>query len=841
MAGMAARTPFDDVLAALSSERAALRARHDAGMGGLELARALSDSMDGAIRAIWERVAGDEPGLAVVALGGYGRGELSPHSDLDLMVLNAGRKPAGEIAQRLFYALWDAGFKVGHAVRGVKDCVRLAKENLEAETSFLEPRLLTGDKALCDEFVEATLRATRKRRDRFVADVREMMRARHVSGGSATSQLEPNLKEGAGGLRDLHVLRWFDRVLGDLREAGLVSAREATQLDHAAELLHRVRNHLHYTTDHPTDVFAFQHQRPTALHLGYADNGRPAEDELMRDLFAATRAVEHVVTTVVTEIAGEGGKRVQADGYAIERGRVVIASEPDLAREPERALELFTFREPPGAAALRWLEAALEETPSLAWTDATRKAFFRLLRAGDPLRLEQADHAGVFGALLPEWEEVRCQPQRNVYHRFTVDAHLFNTVAECAALERGDDPLARDVVADTSDRDLLLLACLLHDIGKGTDEDHAIRGERMARAICARMGIEGARAETAAWLVRHHLLLAEAATRRDLNDENLVVDVAERIGDPQRARMLYLMSVADGRATGPTAWSPWKAALCAELFTKVVHVLERGELAGRDASELAHLRLAELRDALTRYPPDAVERHIAAIPRAYVLAFPTTTLIRHFALMATPLEATDARTHVLQTDEPGVYELTVVTRDRPGLFSKVSGVLALNGINIVGAQASTRSDGVAVEVFRCVGAHETQVDERRWERVTEDVRRALAGKLSLAARLAEKRAAYERRVRKGKDDEPKVIVDNQASDFLTVIEVHCPDRVGLLYDITTALSELSLDIALAKISTYGEDVVDVFYVRDLTGQRVSDPEQVAEIERSLLHRIRARD
>ncbi|HVL33254.1 MAG TPA: [protein-PII] uridylyltransferase, partial [Actinomycetota bacterium] len=740
----------------------------------------------------------------------------------------------------LFYALWDAGFKVGHAMRTVKESLRLAKDNLEAETSFLQPRLVAGDESLFRDFEEAAVAQTRKRASAFVDGVRAMMRARHLTGGSATSQLEPNLKDGTGGLRDLHVLGWFARVFDD----DLVPSRDRAQLDAAAEMMHRVRNHLHYSADLPNDVLLFQYQRSTAQFLCYLDGERPAEDAFMRDLFTATRAVEHVVTAVVADVSARASGRrrrtITDDHFAVEDGRVVVLRSPDLVAQPERALEIFTLGAPVGAAALAWLHEAVEAVPELAWTDAVRRAFIRLLRQGDPTALEAADHAGVFGKLLPEWDRVRCQPQHNVYHGFTVDAHLFETTAHVAALGADlSDALVRDVFADVSDPDTLLLAGLLHDVGKGGNDDHSVRGERVALGMLDRMGVPEPRRSMIAWLVRHHLLLVEAATRRDLNDENFIVDVATRIGDAERARMLFLLSVADGRATGPTAWSPWKAGLVAELFTKVIHIIERGELVSTDAIDLARLRTGDLRTGLQRYPGDAVERHIDGMSRGYILAFPTPTLIRHFALMSEPLEQADVRQHVAETGEPGVYEYTVVAHDRPGLFSKVSGALALNGVNIVTAQGHSRADGLAVDVFRCVGAFERAIEAARWERVGEDLRKALRGKISLEVRLNDKRRAYGTKVSKGKREAPKVIVDNDTSDFLTVVEVHARDRVGLLFDITNAFTDLAVDIQVAKVATYGEDIVDVFYVRDLDGQKITDPEQLAEIQRALALRLDA--
>jgi [protein-PII] uridylyltransferase len=820
-----------DILSALAQTRDELRQAHLDGMGGLALSQALSDAMDVALRSLWTRIGADE--IALVALGGYGRGELSPKSDLDLMVLHDGSARAAEVSEALFYPLWDAGFVVGHATRKPKEALRLARDNLEAETSFLQPRLIAGAEGLFASFADAALAQTRKRADRFLADVQAMIRARHRAGGSATSQLEPDLKQGIGGLRDLHVLGWIERVFDPDQ------IPDHPRLHDQAEMLQRVRNHLHYITDVASDVLLLAHQRPTALFLGITDDERIAEDIFMRRLFAATRSVELVVHSLIADLAGRGAKHPRTDGpFAVAGGRVVVVDPPDVADEPERAVELFALGAPVGAAALDWLRRALEGIDPLPWTDRVRAAFIRLLKAADTQTLEAADHAGLFRRLLPGWDAVRCQPQHNVYHGYTVDAHLFNTVLVARDLDTSTDPLVLEVVADVGATDTLLLAALLHDIGKGTDEDHALRGERMALLITERMGIDRHRRSIIAWLVRHHLLLVEAATRRDLNDENFIVEVAARIGDAERLRLLFLLSVADGIATGPSAWSSWKAGLVTELFIKAMHVIERGELVTSDANQLVRLRTAELRAGLSRYPEAQVDAHIAGMSRAYMLAFPVQTLIRHFALMADHVGELAARGHVAPTDEQGVYEYTIVARDRPGLFARVSGALSLQGINITSAQGYTRTDGLALEVFRCVGAFEEAPDEARWRRVTEDVQRAMRGRLSIEARLGEKREAYTRAA-KTRPAAPKVILDNSASDFLTVVEVHAPDRIGLLYDICAALAELALDIQVAKVATYGEDVVDVFYVRDADGQKVADAEHVAEIERAILYRLGA--
>lgn len=796
---------------ALKAARADARKQHAAGSSGVEVARALASSMDDILIPLFEEHS--VPGMALVALGGYARSELCPQSDVDLMVLHDSVREAGERAQRIFYPLWDAGLTVGHAVRTPKECLRLAKDNLEAETSFLNMRLIAGDRSLSADLCDAALKQTRKRGQRFLADLEAMMSARHAAGGSATSQLEPNLKEGAGGLRDLHALGWMETVFPERIQ---IDAEMRARLADANEMLLRVRNELHYRADRPTDMLTFTDQRPIARFLCYLDGERPAEDAFMRDLFGHTRDVEHVVRGVMADLA---------------EARPVTAP-LDLDASPEAVIEIFCSDPPPGAQAVAEVRAALRDRGSLPWTDGVKRAFFRLLRLGDARALEAADHAGVMARLIPEWDHVRCQPQHNVYHRFTVDAHLFECVAAAAnmLLPEEADGVVRETAADLDDQETLLIAALLHDAGKGTDEDHAVRGEHLSAVILDRIGITGPRADTVRWLVRNHLLLVEAAMRRDLNDENVIVENAVRIGDAERARLLFLLSVADGRATSESAWTPWKASLVTELFTKALHVLERRDLTAPDAVDLARVRETELRRGLEHHPVSQVDAHIASMSRAYLLAFSPEELIRHFALMSRVSSDGGAVSHALPGAEPGEVTYTVATRDRIGLFATVSGVLALNGVNILTAQGFASSGGIAVEVFRCLSD-----DRPRFDQVDADLDRALQGRLALEVRLAERRAAYER-APKARRRAPEIIIDN-SGDFATVVEVHARDRIGLLYDITRTLADLSVDITFAKIATYGEDVVDVFSIKDLDGQKIVDPHHLEEIRRALRFRL----
>lgn len=702
---------------------------------------------------------------------------MSPSSDVDLMVLHPGGRGAKAVtdaATALFYELWDAGLEVGHSIRTPKEALRVAREDLDAETAFLEARLVAGDAALFEEFGAESLR--RSRSGGFIGRMRRATVARLGRFGDASSELEPNLKEGRGALRDLHTIGWLGRVC----------EIDAPDLADEADSVHRVRNELHYVTGRHADVLLMHLQAQIARAVLRERTELAPEDELMRRLYERCRAI----------------------AFALDR--------------------------------ILWPEAVVTPAPALParreWTPEERRAFLDLLAGGDDARhaFRALERSGALDGAVPGWRDIRALPQRNVYHRYPVDVHAFETVAAAASLASSEDDLVRRVAADASaDADTLILAAFLHDIGKGTTEDHSIRGERIAREAVDRMGVPEPAASDVVWLVRHHLLLSDTATRRDIEDEALVVETAESIGDIRRLRMLYLVSVADGLATGPAAWTPWKAGLVADLFLRVGHVLERGELVGIEATELARARWDELRAALERFPGDRVTRHLASMPRAWLLSQSVSALIRQSALMMEHDPSSGIRVHATAAGEPGIWEVTVVAPDRAGLFAMISGALALNGLNVLSAQAFTRADGLALEVFR---AESVDDDADRLTRAGDEVARAFRGEISVDERLAAKRRDYGRRATKGKGEPPRVIVDDRVSDFATVIEVHATDRIGLLYDITHTLLELGLDIHLAKIATYAEDVVDVFYVRDVDGQKVGQS-RGDHIGRAVLDRL----
>jgi len=787
--------------------------------------RRRAELVDACLRELFAAAAA--PGdVALLALGGYGRGMLSPGSDVDLLILHDGTSTddVAGLAERLLYPLWDAGLRVGHAVRTPAGCVEIAAERLDAATAMLDGRVLAGSAPAWDGVASAilgpVLRDPRAFAERLVAD-REARRDRF---GSVSSLLEPDLKEGVGGLRDAHALAWIQTAIArPLEEVGILREAERRSVDGAEEFLTRARGALHLQTGRGSDRLLAEQQPAVAAAMGYADEpGLPAVDGLMRSVFEQARQVEHVSASVFDRFL---------------RG---APTTPPIDASPEGILRAFASgasdRGVMPAASLDEL-AGVAIDPGPAWSRPVLAAFLELLRCGAAAvdGLETLDRVGLLERYLPVWGPVRCRPQRDPYHRSSVDVHLLESLAGVSRLleDPGDEPLAALARQAVPDADALRLAALLHDIGKNGEANHVEVGTRVAREALAHMGLPGPTADDVLFLVAEHLLLSDTATRRDLEDERLIVGVADRVGDPGRLAALYLLTIADAEATGPLAWTPWRATLVRELVVKVQHVLERADI-GPGTAERLTARAEEIRRALTDEDPEAVERFLLRMPRGYVLSVPIDRVRIHHGLLAPPVGSHEVRTHASEGSRPSSYDLAVVAADRPGLLSMIAGALSLAGLSILTAQVFTTDDGVAVDLFEIEGAFEPEVGEERWREFRTTLRKAIEGRLSLDHRVREKRAYY--------PDPPgdvrvRVEVDNDASDFFTVIEVGAPDRLGLLFDITRTFAKLQLDVHLAKVATFGERVVDSFYVRDDLGRRVDDLERVRELERALRGRL----
>jgi [protein-PII] uridylyltransferase len=812
-------------VARLREELSALDRAYSAGHHGLWSARRRSELLDAALIELFDR-SDPPPGLALAAMGGYGRREQLPRSDVDILLAHDGHHPelVAAFAERFLYPLWDGGFEVGHATRTPAEAAEAATDRLDVATAMLDARPLAGDEGVLEELVEGVRGTVAADPPAFAARLRAGAHERHQRFGSAAHLLEPEVKEGAGGLRDVATVGWLERVAG--RELLLPGEREALEAAH--EFLTRVRSALHLETGR-TDRLVSEHQPSIAREMGFGDEPRlPAVDGLMRALFEHARQVAYL-TQAAFDRLGSGDE--EDVGWFVH----VPGSAAEVLDLAARAAE---EGRPPNAGELAALAGAELPDPP-AWGEAAREALLRILRAGDAgvTALEALDRVDLLARLLPEWAGVRCRPQRDPYHRFTVDVHLLDALGRMGRMLAGDlpadDPVAVEAVAQVAERDGVLLGALLHDIGKNGEGGHVRVGERVAAEVLDRIGVSGPTRDLALFMVGRHLLLPDTATRRDLTDDDLIMDVAATIGSPERLAALYLLVVADAGATGPAAWTPWRRTLVRELVGKVQRVFDRGDM-GTEVAERLTDRIEGLRDLLTAQPAREIERHVLRMPRSYYLSVEPAQAARHFSMIAPPLGANEVRSAAVDGVRPGSYELLVVAVDRPGLLSWIAGSLSLAGLSILTAQAFTTDDGAAVDLFEVEGAFEPEIREERWREFRSVLRKVLEGRISLERRVEDKRRHYPPPRR---PSPVTVKVDQDASDFFTVIEVGAPDRIGLLYDITRTLADLHLDVHLAKVATYTDRVIDSFYVRDELGRKVQEPAQVGEIEAAFHARL----
>ncbi len=718
----------------------------------------------------------DGEGLALVAVGGYGRGDLAPASDLDLVLVHRRRSAPVEMAERLWYPIWDEGLKLGHAVRSVPEALALAAEDLDTATSLLTVRHLAGDDALTEELAASAQAQWRKRAKRYLGRLRTSVAERQARTGEVAFLLEPDLKDGRGGLRDIHCLRWAQQAKAVLEDG------DADALDEAEAVLFDARVALHASTGRASDRLTLQDQDPVADRLGID------ADELVADVARAARNVawiadeawDRVAASLSTSVSLLGWRSRTAPGLVLRDGQVRLEASVDPSHRPEIVFEAAILAARKHAHLARATLARLGQrapAPPEPWPDSLRERFVTLLGCGhDAIGvIEALDHTGLWERYLPEWLVVRNRPQRNAYHRFTVDRHLLEATAN-----------ATNLVSTVDRPDLLLLGTLLHDIGKGRPGDHTEIGMDLVATIGPRMGLSADDTAVLVDMVRLHLLLPDVATRRDLSEKTTIAMVASEVGDVGRLHLLAALTEADSLATGPAAWSAWKAELMRELVRRVEHHLDGGDPAALSTPEF----------------PDGEQRALLAAGQTVVSGVGDT--------------------------------LTVVARDRPGLFSRMAGVLAIHGLDVRTADA-TAVDAMALEVFRVTSRFGSTI---AWDRVTPHLHAALEGRLAIDARLAERVRTY---APKGPVPAnlppPAVRFDDAASVTATVVEVQARDGIGLLYRVTRAFGELDLDVRTAKVHTLGDVVVDAFYITHSAGSLVTDVDLRRELERSLLHAV----
>ena len=800
--------------------------------------------------------------IAVFAVGGYGRGEMAPESDVDLLFLTPYKITpwAESLIETTLYILWDLKLKIGHASRALKECLRLAREDFTIRTGLLEKRFLFGDAALAEKL------ASRLQSDVFDGTAREYIEAklaerdmRHRKQGERYV-VEPNIKEGKGGLRDLQSLFWIAKYLyqvdhvRDLIEIGMLTEDEFDRFAEAENFLWATRCHLHLATGRAVEQLTFDLQVDVAERLGYVDaGGRYGVEVFMQDYFRQATAVGDLTRIFLTKLEAAHvkseailqrifkRKRRLKEPFEEVHGRLAIADENAFLADRLNLLQLFDEALRTGLLihpdAMRLVTANLHLIDDSFRADAAAQRLFLqlLLKHGAPERaLRRMNELGVLSALIPEWEAIRAMMQFNMYHSYTVDEHTIQCITQLDKIERDELiealPVASSILESGVNRRVLYVALLLHDIGKGRDEDHSILGARIARKVATRLGLKPKDVETVEWLVRYHLLMSDMAQKRDIADPRTVRDFAKAVQTKERLDLLCVLTVCDIRGVGPNTWNNWKASLIRALYRQTKRAMESGledlnrEQRGSDAKR-------KLREALSDWAPRDLKVETARHYPPYWQGLHVTAHVV-FANLLRNLKEDEIGIDVHPDEDRDATRACFALADHPGIFSRLAGALALVGANVVDARTYTSADGFSTAAFWVQDADGNPYELRRLPRLQEMIHKTLRGEV--VAREAIKSRDKIKKREAAFRVPTHVTFDNEGSDIYTIIEVDTRDRPGLLYDLSRAFGACNLYVNSAVIATYGEQVVDTFYVKDTFGLKIHS----ASKQRALETRIR---
>ena len=862
------------------AEELLLKDRH-----GRRCAARLSRTQDDIIRILFDFAAGalyppqirsQAERMAVIATGGYGRGLLAPGSDIDLLFVLPYKQTAwGEsVAEALLYCLWDMGQKVGHATRSVSECIRQAKADMTIRTALLESRFLFGDAALYDElaarFDKEVVQGTAAE---FVAAKLAEREERHRRAGQSRYLVEPNVKDGKGGLRDLHTLFWIAKYVYRVREPeemidrGVFDRDEYNIFRRCEDFLWSVRCNMHFLCGRAEERLSFDIQRDIAVRLGYTEHpGLKDVERFMKHYFLTAKHVGDltaflcagleelqakpapVLSRVIARLRPRRASRrtlTETDDFIVDNDRINLARANVFRRDPVNLIRLFYLAQKHNIAihpeAMRTAARSLKLIDAdLRGNKEANRLFLEILTSKNEAEtvLRRMNEAGVLGEFVRAFGRIVAMMQFNMYHHYTVDEHLLRCIGVLNEIEHGENrdvALASELIRtiQPQHRKLLYVALFLHDIAKGRIEDHSIAGARVARRLCPRLGFNAVETDLVAWLIEVHLVMSTVAQSRDLSDRKTIENFAAVVQSLERMKLLAILTTADIRAVGPGVWNGWKAQLVRTLYYETEPVLTGGFSEVNRAERVAAAK-AEFRAVIGAWPADLLEAHIARHYPAYWLKVD----LQHKLAQARFVRDAEAAGKRLATGvgfdaERGVTELTVYAPDHPWLLSIIAGACALAGANIVDAQIYTTTDGLALDTIAVSREFERDEDEaRRAARIGDVIEKAVRGLIKLPE-VVPKRAPPKGRL-KAFAIEPEVTINNQWSNRYTVVEVTGLDRPGLLYELTTTLSKLNLNIASAHVATFGERVVDVFYVTDLVGAQITAPTRQTAIKRPLI-------
>ena len=857
------------------------------GINGLAAARLNAGLMDELVNALFGYALAllpieDQDRLAMAATGGYGRATLAPFSDIDLLFLTETKAPlrVERAVEFILYFLWDLGLKVGHATRSIAECLKDAKDDVTIRTSLLDARCISGERSLFADFQKAFRAdcAADGPAEYIVAKQAERA-ARHKRFGETPFMVEPNVKEGRGGLRDLQTLYWLARYVfntfamtelvgKDAPGGGILTETEARACKRAWEYLWTVRFHLHYVAGRAEERLTFDFQPVVGARMGYTKHGRQdGVERFMRHYFLVVREVARVTgvlePALIRAALGPPALAPETDlalieaGFALADGKILFAPGRDPETDPTSIFRILLFARDRGLElhplALRMLIRSANLAADLRGNKEAAALFLNLLCGGEENAAEKRscdsarwltllNETGVLGRYLPDWRRIVGQMQFDTYHVYTVDVHTVQAIRVLNSIEAGKlseiAPVASDLIEQVQSRRALYVALLLHDIAKGRGGDHSQLGAEIALYIGPALGLTAEETEMVSWLVLHHLMLSQTAFSRDIDDPKTILDLADTIQSPERLRLLLILTVSDIRAVSPKVWNGWKATLLRELYARVAEVLEGGlSTTERDA------RISRVKDVvgdlLADWPAAEREDFLSLGYPSYWLGFDPESIERH-ARMIRDAKRRSAPLTVNAEPLPAraVTEVVVYTADHAGLFSRIAGALAIAGASIVDARIHTLTDGMALDTFwiqdAAGGPYETP---HRLARLSSLVEQALSGRLKLASEIRKAtRTLLPGRMR-AIHVPPRVVVDNRASNRHTVIEVNGRDRPGLLHDVTSAISDEGLQIASAHVTTYGVRAVDVFYVKDVFGMKIENERKLNQLRSSLLEAL----
>ncbi len=805
---------------------------------------------------------------AFVALGGYGRDEQCVHSDVDILILFEKNVPdeAEELVREIIYPLWDAGLDVGHATRSIDECMKMAAADMEVFTSLLSARFICGMSPLYSRLTASINdKLIPSMKNKIVSWIKTSSEERHKNFGDSSDLIEPHLKNGMGGLRDYHAMLWLGRIRAMIKQPedfltlGYLTANEYAGLIKALEFIWDVRNRLHLITGRKTDQLHFAHQDELARSFNFKmKNGQKPVERFMGVLHSRMEFVKQIHLMFIAELvqqktfffAKDLFKRTQVPGLSISKGALRFTSDDIIARNPAIVMDIFAesarLKIPLAVGARRMIQEFGDLTKKLRHSKETTRTFERILASVSPEFnvLNDMLSTGFLVRLLPEFNAISNRIQYNQYHIYPVDKHsihVLEAVASFGAEKDQDRPsFHARLFGEIQNRKALLWAALLHDIGKGVPGDeHCKTGAELVRDILGRRDMNPKTLETVAFLVEHHLYLINIAKRRDIDDEETVMACARTIIETDRLKMLYLLTVADSVSTGPNAWNTWTASLLRDLFFKVLEILESGDqVSSRKEKSIQHKKEKLLSDGnrltLSR---DQISDLVDSMSPRYLLSMPEKKILEHIALYESK-GSSEFVMKVRKMNQSSSRNAAICGTDKPGFFSKIAGVFTLNDFDILDAQIFSWGRKTAFDLFTIKPFYDLSREDERWTKVRNDFENVLNGSLDLAAALKGKTSnpVFKKNPRVS-DQADRVEIDNRISSFFTIIEVFTYDYPGLLYTLTSTLYHAGLDIVYAKIATHVEQVVDIFYVRNLLGGKIHDEAVLKDVEQALLSAI----